>query len=282
MNIFTLKATNTVFLVNKKNYHEQTARDKKYIIKDSGGPKLYAICPACDNPIQIIERKNNNKSITMYARHAKQNIPNVAIYDQAAYDSCFLSNPKIMSKGNNRRKNDSKEASEIYNKIKENFEILIQIIRRKTGISFNYQHAEDMLKDFVSYKGHTYEHINLLNIPYAFMYLIDNINIENCYVDNEIVESIKKNSQDFYCDNFKKINKKTKSLKEIVCFFSEHTVADHTKLQTIRLNIVEKENKNTPENSNKIYSKIINIEFLEFDQQINSKSKLLGIAKNIM
>lgn len=56
MNVYKLSVqTQGYFLIEKNDYEQRTARRPPwYKMSDDGEPRYFAICPACNNPTQII------------------------------------------------------------------------------------------------------------------------------------------------------------------------------------------------------------------------------------
>ena len=83
-------------MINEENFYLATRERKPYIV-DSGGVKsFYAVCPECDNPIQLIgllRRQQDSLPHRPYGRHIGHDVPGVAVYDEDAYLSCPFSEP---------------------------------------------------------------------------------------------------------------------------------------------------------------------------------------------
>ena len=85
-------------MINEENFYLATRERKPYVV-DSGGVKsFYAVCPECDNPIQLIgllRRQQDSLPRRPYGRHIGHDVPGVAVYDEDAYLSCPFSIPDI-------------------------------------------------------------------------------------------------------------------------------------------------------------------------------------------
>lgn len=75
-------------MINEENFYLATRERKPYVV-DSGGVKsFYAVCPECDNPIQLIgllRRQQDSLPHRPYGRHIGHDVPGVAVYDEDAY-----------------------------------------------------------------------------------------------------------------------------------------------------------------------------------------------------
>ena len=75
-------------MIDKDTFEEDT--QKMFPFYQDG--KQYAICPSCDNPIQLIglykELSNTDKP---YGKHVGKSVKNLAEWHQVDYDFCPLS-----------------------------------------------------------------------------------------------------------------------------------------------------------------------------------------------
>lgn len=87
-------------MINEENFYLATRERKPYVV-DSGGVKsFYAVCPECDNPIQLIgllRRQQDSLPHRPYGRHIGHDVPGVAVYDEDAYLSVLRS--RILENG---------------------------------------------------------------------------------------------------------------------------------------------------------------------------------------
>lgn len=91
MNIYKLDVTErNWWSLDKDDYEQRTARRPPwYKVSDEGKPLYFAVCPACNNPIQIIGLYKLPPNITApYAKHYIKPVPRVGIYDRDAYNWC--------------------------------------------------------------------------------------------------------------------------------------------------------------------------------------------------
>lgn len=77
-----------ILKISEKNFVEQTNKKLPYTRQNSsGGLSHFAVCPECENPIQIIGLfKNTAESGRRpYGKHYSQSIPGLAIYNHDDY-----------------------------------------------------------------------------------------------------------------------------------------------------------------------------------------------------
>ena len=61
------------------------------VTSSKNGNIHFAVCPACDNPIQIMGLYKTNKP---FGKHYPKTVPDLAEYNQEAYEYCPLASSK--------------------------------------------------------------------------------------------------------------------------------------------------------------------------------------------
>lgn len=268
--------------LTQKNYDEITKRSYPYIQQHDGEYASYAICPACMNPVRLVNKNNNERvSGTLYAMHVKYSVNDLADYKQSNYDNCDLRNPARMDEKVRRLPSQDGTSIEIKDKIRNHFELLVQIMKKITSINFTDLIIAKMLDDFVLNRGHTYRAITPLNIPYGFLYMTEAQDLYGCKVSNEIAHKINQKSEQFICVNYNTVGrrKNTKG-KKIIFFFSDHKISSVDKSQTIQLNIAELGYADNPEDGKILYKEIIKVDNTIFDNYIRNKNNMLSLAQS--
>ena len=98
MNVFKLKpGSDEKILISQENFEKYTGKEFPYCVDHGFNRKsYYAVCPACDNPIQFVGLYQKTSDVKgkkdAYGRHHKGDIPKLAKYDEIAYLNCPLSN----------------------------------------------------------------------------------------------------------------------------------------------------------------------------------------------
>lgn len=268
--------------LTQKNYDEITKRSYPYIQKHDGEYASYAICPACMNPVRLVNKNSNERvSGTLYAMHVKYSVNDLADYEQSNYDNCDLRNPARMDEKVRRLSSQDGTSIEIKDKIRNHFELLVQIIKKITSINFTDLIIAKMLDDFVLNRGHTYRAITPHNIPYGFLYMTEAQDLYGCKVSNKMADEINKNSEQFICGNYNTVGrrKNTKG-KKIIFFFSDHKISSVDKSQTIQLNIAELGVSDHPEDGKILYKEIVKVDNTIFDNYIRKKNNMLFLAQS--
>ncbi len=158
-------------LISEENYSNATNGDKRYWRKNKKNvERYYAVCPLCDNPIQIIGLfKEHHDGRKPYGKHNKGDIEELAAYDEDAYLSCPYSHPN-QPKEQIRRQPDSKSGYEIWNLLLTQFDRIVYIWNRTTGIRMSEAFAGQLLKIYIANEGWQFYNSNRYNLPFMLIY----------------------------------------------------------------------------------------------------------------
>ncbi|WP_130067914.1 hypothetical protein [Bacillus albus] len=241
MNIFKLKTdSNEIFNLTVHNYEHQTHKKSPYYDMSGKEGRYYAVCPSCNNPIQIYKLyKDKTEGQGLHARHFGKSIHRLAVYNEERYLACELSNPESFG-GENKRKN-TKKSNELLALIKEYPDVLFNEIRKISGIGFSYNKFDTMLKHFMKSEGYYYTAINKFNLPYGFLYMQKSVNLYRGFLHkysphaNEIKEAIQNSKYHTVMDE--EIKKNIDEFAALDFYLINHSVKGTT--ETIELRIVE-------------------------------------------
>ena len=180
----TLTGLNNVYELTKHNFSLVTKDHFPYVIESEDGVKRrYAVCPACDNPVQIIgyidetvqsETGSQNviRNMRLYGKHIKMNMP-VARYNERAYRFCPYASksPRV----NKTSKKDGITAYEINlcNALKNCYDLAIYVLQQDTGIYISQKNAENLIKSYMDHEGYMYYWATLYNLPWMLLYFAD-------------------------------------------------------------------------------------------------------------
>lgn len=159
-----------VYPITKEVYFRVTGKDRKYCKEDGNGNKsLYAVCPACDNPIQIIGLFKNSAEAGRkpYGRHHKGSIPKLASYHEEDYYDCPYSNPTWRKPGK-YRKPGSPLARMTLNLLKAQFDRVIYILSKDMEVKISLDTARRMLRSYLGDEGWLYRTATPYNLPWPF------------------------------------------------------------------------------------------------------------------
>lgn len=169
------KGSCMTYPIEKRIFEKLTNLESPYKGKNSKGEARYcAICPACDNPIQLHglykQLRNTDRP---YGSHYTKSIHHLAEYNQQAYDYCpyashSYSNP--VTEKDRKEVLTSYEMS-IYNTIRDYFDLAVYVLQQSTGLHFSQSYLKNMLKGFVASEGYMYPWATIYNIPWMLRYI---------------------------------------------------------------------------------------------------------------
>lgn len=166
----------------------------------------FAVCPACGNPIQIINlfsaqyQEEHTGRTNLHGRHYRNNVKGLANFSEEKYINCPLHNPvafRLKVLRNNEEIND-----EIRDIVDNNRSQICARIREITGILLNNNKLNQIIDNYIEARDYCYTHTNKFNIPYSILYTREAINIFGQKVDDsgigqKIREAIQNNSTYF-------------------------------------------------------------------------------------
>jgi hypothetical protein len=292
LNIFSiLTAPKVAIELNEDNYYNATHRAAPYIQQKNGKNNAYALCPECQNPINLINRTNKETdSNTLYAKHTPYNVIGIANYSEETYLDCDLANPQRFD-STARRTNKSKN-NEIKQLIIDYIDIIIYTIERDTKIKFTDDCIKKSVSDFALDKGYEYKSLNAYNLPYGFIYRTEALDLYNCVVkDRELAKHINEKSEGFAVSGYGYIKRKSGAAgykgpkTQIRLFFSEHIPHDDAegeKKESILMNIVEIDKSSGINSSKLLHSDKIYLDKIRFLNDLNKRKRLRELAQNAL
>lgn len=155
--------------ITKDEFEKYTKNEYPFKQKSDDGIRYYATCPECENPIQI--RGLYNKKSTAYGAHTGKDIEGLNPFNYENYIYC----PRAI-KGHHIPKDKRKLITtqkdiEIYNIIRDNFDLVIAYAKKHLGYYISNRYAKDMLEAYYNSSGWLYPHSTVNNIPFILCYL---------------------------------------------------------------------------------------------------------------
>lgn len=171
MDCFKVKqGLSRVLPISRTNYETATGQNKKYQQKSRSGTSYFAVCPICDNPIQIIGlyRDTTENGRKPYGKHCRHTIPDLAEYEEDAYLDCPYSDPN-WTPPTSRRKPESRISKQILQLLHDQFDRVIYILSKDTGIYFSQAMSKKMLQGYLSREGWSFRDAAPYNLPWTFV-----------------------------------------------------------------------------------------------------------------
>lgn len=167
------KGVQKIYPISKDIFEDKTEMRKPYYDPMRMYDVQYAVCPQCDNPIEIIGLYKKLKNTdNPYGRHYPQNIRGLAEYNQQAYNFCpYASHQKNKVTADTRKEELTEYEKNIYCIMRENFDIAVEVISQELDIKVSASFAERMLSAYVVGKGWLYPYSTPNNIPWMLWYL---------------------------------------------------------------------------------------------------------------
>jgi len=252
MNVFSTLDGNT-YKIDREIYISKTRKQFPYYQEPKKYKKPYfAICPACNNPIQIInlffdeyvEEHTGRKN--MHGRHCSKNVRGLPPYSQAAYDNCPLKNPVAFSVCELRRNETMNQ--EILECIQTHSKEIFDDIRKITGILLKNIFLEEILDNYLAAREYCYTHTNMYNIPYSILYTRSAIDLFGRKVSAEgvgrsISKAINEKSKFFYV-NDGHIQKRGRMYVYIQLIISNHDVKKNQMMMKIEERMEDEKTSN--------------------------------------
>ncbi|GKQ32348.1 MULTISPECIES: hypothetical protein [Pseudomonas syringae group] len=292
MNIFSiLTDRNTAIELSEDNYYNATHRVSPYVQQRNGKNNAYALCPECENPVQLINRTNKEtEANTLYAKHVAYKVEGIAEYSDENYTNCSLANPQRFD--SNARRTSTAKNNEIKQLVIDYIDTIIYTIERDIKITFTDDCIKKAITDFALDKGYEYKAINPYNLPYGFIYRTEALDLYGCTVKNkEIAKHINEKSEVFSVNSYGYVRRKAGShsrkgpLNQIRLFFSEHTPHDDAvgeKKESIKMNIVEIDKSSGVNASKELHFDTIFLDKVRFLNDIRKRERLRKFVHNAL
>lgn len=235
-----------IYSISEENFRKTTHKEPPYCRKHTHGESYYAVCPECDNPIQIVGlfKGTVEAGRKAYGRHNKGSIPELAEYCEEDYINCGYSNP-MWKKPRGKRSGSSEIAKRLLVVMKEQFDRVIYVLSKDIDIYISCDLAKEMLWQYMVSKGWLYYHATLNNLPWV----LGNTNKWHTLFGRKIIRnsSLHKALENHACIRFEefgkyiKIMNKGKEYLHIGFYFGGHTktVTDNHLIETIEFCVAE-------------------------------------------
>lgn len=160
-----------MYELTKENYLGKTRKNEQYhVVGKDQCRRDFAVCPACDNPIQIIglykRLENTDKP---YGKHYNHDTP-MAAHNEQAYQFCPYASKHYNVTRDMKKEKMTEFEQNIYQSVRDNFDLAVGILEQDLGILITKNMAKHILKYYVASDGHMYYWATLYNIPWMLLY----------------------------------------------------------------------------------------------------------------
>jgi hypothetical protein len=176
MNVFktTPGARTPHYEITKENFERETGNQPPYeLIDEFMQKRYYAVCPLCDNPIQLIGLyKAIRSSEKPYGKHCGKDIderlPN---YNAYTYQYCpYASHRKAYDNWSPEDIPLTQHARELYDTLRDYFDCAAYMISETIDVKLSRALCRKMLKTFIVNKFYLYPGLTINNLPLMTAY----------------------------------------------------------------------------------------------------------------
>lgn len=149
------------------------------------GPSYYAVCPLCDNPIQIVglfRRQEESRARRPYGRHHRGDVPGLCRYDEDAYLHCPYADPNHRTDTRARRHPKDPTGRALYGLMRGEFDRVTLAWERFSGIHLGPGAARDMLRRWRDDQGWRYYDATYGNLPQMLFFAAGGQNLVKRYI----------------------------------------------------------------------------------------------------
>lgn len=218
-----------------------------YRMMKPGEISQFAVCPECNNPVQIIGLyKHLQHTENPFAKHCGQPVPDVGIYSKVNYTYCPYRARREQYTKDSRKNVLDDMAVEIVRRMVLYFDKIIHLLQSKVGFVISLNLAEQMLNDFFSSKAYLYHGATLRNMPLILAYFSLNKSIFGRKVfSQELIDAIGKISN-LYIDEKRQV--RTNQYLNVGFYFLKHRthLDEHHLCESIVLTIAYNDNTTHP------------------------------------
>ena len=196
MDVFAIEKGKALKL-SVDEFEKQTCHEYPYYrTKKDKRLSLYAICPECGNPIQIVNMygeemmQNVTRKVTLYGKHTGRAVEGFPYWNEAEMKNCSLYKPSPL--GNTEIRTKTEESEEIKEIIEKNWRKIKQNIRGIVGVNLTNKEMDHMYEVFMDSRAYSYKAVNKYNIPYAMIRYQEAISIYRTFLfDSPMSEIVK-------------------------------------------------------------------------------------------
>lgn len=191
LDVYKLRpAHQTAKLIERSRFERETqSKSPWYRERASGEKSQFAVCPACDNPIQLIGLYRLPPGVKHpFGKHTTHAVPGLANIDDEAREGCPYFKPRKHNKSDRKQRFEG-VPRKVIELLVDQFDRVEYILRRQTGIKFSQRALRHMLRSYDGERGHLYMGATLRNVPWIFAYMSDSTGLYGQVIKNEAMRS---------------------------------------------------------------------------------------------
>lgn len=263
--------------ISRDTFEEETrCREPWYQDGASDKRSQFAVCPACDNPIQLIGLYELPPNVNQpFGKHTTSGINGLAATDTEARENCPYFKPRQHDRTARKERFDG-IPKKILTLLIEQFDRVAYIIEKQTKIELSSTVLKGMLERYKGERGYMYTGATLRNIPWIFAYLSDATDLfAQRVIDNaELSSAILRTVPEARIEENGRVQGNAKptggrSFVDLKMSFIRHRITKDTEngalIETMEL-VVSRQHKRKLEN---IYRQVIEFDHAWFERLIH-------------
>jgi hypothetical protein len=175
VDVYKLRIEHTGSKKIDRNTFEEETRCREPWYQDGSGSKRsqFAVCPACDNPIQLVGLYELPRNLDKpYGKHTTTGISGIAPSNLEARENCPYFDPRQHDRSS-RKDGFEGTPRKILMLLIEQFDRVAYIIEKQTNVVLSDAALRGMLERYKGERGYLYTGATLRNVPWIFTYLSD-------------------------------------------------------------------------------------------------------------
>lgn len=273
MDVFKVSVEATQFhKITQENFDEATKKQAPWYQPVNGHEGWFAVCPACDNPVQIVGMMVRNKPFGKHFLSSQEalSVPLKGIVDREEYEWCpYASKNKALTRSD-KRHSESPLAILIKQTLIEQFDRVVYLLEKCIGMKITVALAEQMLRDYRSVEGWRYRGATRQNIPWVFAYMMQAKRLRGrVFFDVGLVDELCHRRLDLMCNEKRQIDvREPGTFCDLTFSFIKHRrqLDENTLSESIEFNIADSRQKT-------VCSRTISFDYDYFLRLINSKDE---------
>ncbi|MFA0079759.1 hypothetical protein AB4427_16740 [Vibrio artabrorum] len=298
MDVFKLKVNDVNSIsISRENFEHHTKQQPPWYQSLDGRKESHlAVCPACDNTISIVGLHSGDTEVNEetgniqpksnrppHGRHYLfKQLGDLGVLDREAYEHCPYSGKQKLSPGS-KHSTQSPIPSKVLAIIETDFDRVLYLLKKSTGIQISYSRAKEMLTRYKQAEGWKYAGATVMNIPWIFGYFSRSTSLMYQSITNKNVrEAIQAHypSAQFTGEYFN-LQRTTQHINPCFCFVkhTRKTINEHLE-ESLDLVLSD-------DNGHEFYREAITFDPIHFVNLINSTkttyrdNKLIDLGKNL-